>query len=77
MTCESVFTLTKGNKKIIIRNTVKTSVSLEGNVDVFSLVCISKIGIAEDAGTGIVEVRHVNILVNSPNRWGVWFSMYR
>ena len=44
-------------------------VSFEGNADVFSLVCDSKIEIVEDIGIGAVEVHLVKILLESPNRW--------
>ena len=67
MRCTSVFTLTKDNNKIIIRNTKSVVVSLEGNVNLFSPVCVPKIEIAEDVGTGAREVCLVKTLVYSPN----------
>jgi len=35
-------------------------ISLEGNVNVFSSICVLKNRIVEDVGTGVVEVRLVN-----------------
>ena len=58
MRCLSGFTLTNGNKRIIIRNTVVV-ISLEGNIDVLSPVCILKIRITEDVGIGAIKVHPV------------------
>ena len=67
--CASAFILTKGNRKTSSETLLEFVVaSLEGNVNVFSLVCILKIGKTEEAGTGVVEVRLMNTLVDSSNR---------
>ena len=58
MRCVSGFTLTNGNKRIIIRNTVVV-ISLEGNIDLLSPICILKIRVAEDVGIGAIEVHLV------------------
>ena len=65
--CASAFTLVRGNKKIIIRTLLV--VSLERNINVFSPICVTKIGIAEDVGTCAVEVHIVKTQIGSPNRW--------
>ena len=41
--------------------------SLEGNANIFSSIPDPKIKIVEDVGTGVVEVRLVKALVDSPN----------
>ena len=49
---------------------IKSVVSLEDNVDVFSPVCVLKIEITEDVGLGVPEVCLIKTLVSSPNRLG-------
>ena len=46
----------KSSSEIVSKSVV---VSLEGNADVFSLVCDPKIRIVEDVGSGVIEVRLV------------------
>ena len=69
MRCASAFILTKGNRKTSSETLLEFVVaSLEGNINVFSLVWVLKIGITEEAGIGVVEVRLMNTMVDSSNR---------
>ena len=62
-----MFTLPKGNKKIIIRFIIRI-ISPEDNVNISS-VCALKIRIAKDVGTCAVEIRLVKTLNDFPNRF--------
>jgi len=63
------------NRKISIKNTIRSLVSLDGNIDVSAPVCVSKIEIAENIGTSTVEV-HFMYFVDFQTSKG-FDSMYR